>query len=197
MFEKLTIEQYNDILASKAPAPGGGSALAIVGAVACSLVEMAINVTCTKLSLDSDDYVYLERERMVAERAKMALYKLSNDDANAFQHIIDCMKLPKSTEEERKHRTSELQKAYHKAALVPLSVMAMCKDLLNRCELRLMPRLNKYVSSDCVIAMDLYRAIIRNCLVNVFANTVYITDPDLKARLEKQGNDVVKEIESK
>lgn len=197
MFEKLTIEQYNEILASKAPAPGGGSALSIVGAVACSLVEMAINVTCAKLNLDSDDYVYLQRECTVAQRAKTALYKLSNDDATAFQHIIDCMKLPKATDEEKKHRVKELQKAYHKSALVPLDVMAMCKDLLNRCELRIMPRLNKYVSSDCVIAMDLYKAIIRNCLVNVYANTSYITDTDLKARLEKQGNDVVKEIESK
>lgn len=197
MFEKLTIEQYNEILASKAPTPGGGSALAVVGTVACSLTEMAINVTCAKLNSESDDYMYLQRERTATQRAKNALYKLSNDDAEAFQHIIDCMKLPKTTDEEQKHRAYELQKAYHKAALVPLDVMAMCKDLLTRCELRLLPHLNKYVSSDCVIAIDLYRAIIRNCLVNVYANTAYITDTALRSRLEKQGNDIVKEVESK
>ena len=48
MFRKLTIEQYNEILSSKAPTPGGGSALAMVGAMACSLCQMAVEVTLTK-----------------------------------------------------------------------------------------------------------------------------------------------------
>ena len=48
MFEKMTLQQYNEVLASKEPTPGGGSALAVVGTIACSLVEMAINITLDK-----------------------------------------------------------------------------------------------------------------------------------------------------
>ena len=194
MFEKLTIEKYNEILASKAPTPGGGSALAMVGATASSLVEMAINVTCAKLDASSETYAYLHSELKVVERAKTTLYRLSNDDSKAFEQIIASLKLPKSTHGEEKERQSALQKAYHNAALVPLDVMRICSDLLTRCELRILPHLSKYVSSDCVIAIDLYKAIIRNSKVNVYANTSYITSPDLKALLERQCEEIMQHI---
>ena len=194
MFEKLTIEEYNKILASDAPTPGGGSALAQVGAVACSLVEMSVNVTLSKLT-DNDTVEYLNRQLDVALRAKKAFYKLSNDDAAAFQKIIDTLRLPKTTEEEKQHRTRELQKTYHKAAIVPLDVMNICREIVKLCKVRVMPYLNKYVSSDCVIAVDLCKTVAKNSLLNVHANTQLITDPTLKATLEKQGAEILHDIE--
>ena len=190
MFEELTIAKYNEILASKAPTPGGGSALAMVGAIACSLVEMAANVTVAKLDPSNETADYLKREAKIVEHAKNALYRLSNDDATAFEQIIAARKLPKTTENEAKHREIALQKAYHNAALVPLDVMRVCSDLLTRCELRILPHLSKYVSSDCVIAIDLFKAIIRNCRVNVYANTAFIASPELKSLLEKQCEEI-------
>ena len=194
MFEKLTIEEYNRLLSSSAPTPGGGSALAQVGTVACSLVEMSINVTISKLT-DSDTAEYLTRQLEVAERAKRAFYKLSNEDAAAFQRIIDTLRLPKSSDEEKATRSRELQKAYHRAAIVPLDVMNICREIVKLCKVRVMPYLSKYVSSDCVIAVDLCKTIARNSLLNVHANTALITDPALKNSLEKQGAEVIAEIE--
>lgn len=194
MFEKLTIEKYNEILSSKAPTPGGGSALAMVGATACSLVEMAANVTLAKLDANGEQAEYLRRESKIVERAKGALYRLSNDDATAFEQIISARKLPKSNDAEKRVRDNALQKAYHNAALVPLDVMRVCSDLLSRCELRVLPQLDKYVSSDCVIAIDLFKAIIRNSRVNVYANTCFITSTELKNLLEKQCEEVMKQV---
>ena len=194
MFEELTIQKYNEILASKAPTPGGGSALAIVGAVACSLVEMAVNVTVAKLDADSENCQYLQREGKAVERAKSALYRLANDDAGAFEQIIAARKLPKTTENEAKRREISLQKAYHNSALIPLDVMRICSDLLARSEMRILPHLNKYVSSDCVIAIDLYKAIIRNSRVNVYANTCFITTPELKNLLERQCEEIMQQV---
>ena len=194
MFEQLSIEKYNEILASKAPTPGGGSALAMVGTVACSLVEMAINVTVAKLDKNGETYQYLQSELKAVERAKPTLYRLANDDAKAFEQIMTALKLPKSTEDEVKRRKMALQKAYHTSALVPLDVMRVCGDMLARSELRIMPHLSKYVSSDCVIAIDLYKAIIRNSRVNVHANTCFITSPELKALLEKQCEEIMQQI---
>ncbi|MCH5152495.1 MAG: cyclodeaminase/cyclohydrolase family protein [Clostridiales bacterium] len=194
MFEKLTIEEYNKILASKAPTPGGGSALAQVGAVACSLVEMGVNVTLSKPT-DSDTAEYLNRQLDVIARAKKAFYKLSSDDAAAFQRIIDVLRLPKTTEEESSHRSRELQKAYHRAAIVPLDVMNICREIVKLCKVRIMPHLGKYVKTDCVIAVDLCKTVARNCLLNVHANTQLLTDPTLKTTLEKQGAEILQDIE--
>ena len=194
MFEKLTIEKYNEILASKAATPGGGSALAMVGTVACSLVEMAVNVTLAKLDTDSETRQYLQSELKAVERAKTTLYRLANDDAKAFEQIMTMLKLPKSTDDEIKRRKMALQKAYHTSALVPLDVMRVCGDMLTRSEMRILPHLSKYVSSDCVIAIDLYKAIIRNSRVNVRANTCFITSLELKSLLEKQCEEIMQLI---
>lgn len=194
MFEKLTIEEYNKILGSSAPTPGGGSALAQVGAIACSLVKMSINVTLTKTT-DSDIVEFLNRQLPIVTRAKNAFYKLSNEDAAAFQRIIDVLRLPKTTDEEKTVRSRELQKAYHRAAIVPLDVMNICREIVNLCKLRVMPYLSKYVSSDCVIAVDLCKTVAKNSLINVHANTQLITDPTLKNTLEKHGAVILQEIE--
>ena len=194
MFEKLTVEKYNEVLASKAPTPGGGSALAMVGAIACSLVEMAINVTTAKLDANDETLEYLEREVKIVARAKTALYRLANDDATAFEQIIAARKMPKLTDEDRKLRENALQKAYHNSALVPLDVMRICSDLLARSDLRILPHLGKYVSSDCVIAIDLYKAIIRNSSHNVYANTTFISSPELKALLERQCEEILQQV---
>ena len=194
MFEKLTIEEYNKILGSSAPTPGGGSALAQVGATACSLVEMAINVTLSKPA-DSDTAEYLVRQLDVVTRAKRAFYKLSNEDAAAFQRIIDTLRLPKTTDEEKTIRTRGLQKAYHKAAIVPLDAMNVCREVVKLCKVRVMPYLSKYVSSDCVIAIDLCKTVAKNSLLNVHANTQLITDQTLKTTLEKQGAEILNETE--
>ena len=195
MFEKLTIEEYNKILGSSAPTPGGGSALAQVGATACSLVEMAINVTLSKPA-DSDTAEYLVRQLDVVTRAKRAFYKLSNEDAAAFQRIIDTLRLPKTTDEEKTIRTRELQKAYHKAAIVPLDAMNVCREVVKLCKVRVMPYLSKYVSSDCVIAIDLCKTVAKNSLLNVHANTQLITDQTLKTTLEKQGAEILHDIDT-
>ena len=194
MFEKLTIEEYNNKLASSAPTPGGGSALATVGTMACSLVEMAVNVTLSKPT-DTDTAQYLAGQRDVVAMAKKAFYKLSNEDAEAFQRIIDTLRLPKDTEEQKQRRTRELQKAYHRAAIVPLDVMNLCREIIKLCKVRVMPYLNKYVSTDCVIAVDLCKTIAKNSLVNMHANTSLIADPTLKHTLERQGEQILQEID--
>lgn len=182
-FEEMTLTEYNDLLSSRAPTPGGGSALCQVGAIACSLVEMALNVTTAKLDTQEENFVYLSAQRETVARAKRALYRLSEEDAAAFRQIADNLKLPKSTAEEQKTRRAQLQKAYHRAALVPLDVMALCRELLTLAEVRVAPLLNEYVASDCTIAADLLRSVVRGSALNVHANTALIQNADLASSL--------------
>lgn len=193
MFEELTLKKYNEILSSNAPTPGGGSALCQVGALACSLIEMAINVTVAKLP--EDDKTYLLGQRDVTARAKRAFFKLSNDDAAAFERIVNALRMPKLTDEDKTTRNYELQKAYHRAALVPLDVMNLCRELVRMATVRIQPLLGKYVASDCTIAVDLLKAVAKNSMLNVRANTTLIADKELAANLDRQGNAILAEVE--
>ncbi|MGN1066632.1 MAG: cyclodeaminase/cyclohydrolase family protein [Candidatus Fimimonas sp.] len=193
MFENMTLTQYNEILASKSPTPGGGSALAVVGTVACSLVEMSVNVTLNK-GASEEVCEILQSNASFFAKARKCLFKLSDDDAQAFRHIVDCMHLPKETAEQAAFRTAELQKAYHKAALVPLDVMRICFEAKKRAQDKVFAHLYKYVASDCKIGIDLFANIIENSMENVFANTSLIADATLRQTLEKQGQEIVAEL---
>ena len=194
MFEKMTLQQYGDILADNTPTPGGGSALAVVGTIACALVEMSINVTLAKLQNTDEQFAYLGRSRNYFTRARQSLHQMSDDDARAFREIIDCMHLPQMTDEQIGTRKSQLQKAYHKAALVPLDVMRLCKECFVTAKIRVFPLLYNYVSSDCQIGIDLFANIVENSMENVYANTTLITDTALKEMLEKQGNEILHQL---
>lgn len=194
MFEQMTIEKYCEVLSSQAPTPGGGSALAVVGAEACSLIEMAINVTLSKMPEADENYAYLKGELMTAARAKKCLFKLSNDDAEVYGNIVSARKLPKNTDEEVKTRTATLQKAFHKATLVPLDVMQLSCDVLKRASNRVLPRLSKWVASDCEIGISLLKTVVNYSVKNVYANTCFIHDNDLKTRLEKQAQAIIGDV---
>ena len=192
-FEEMTIEQYNELLASNVPAPGGGSALCQIAVTACSLIEMAVNVTLPKAS--EENRIYLSSQRETVVRAKKALQRLSNDDAAAFRRIADGFKLPKNTEEEQKTRAAELQKAYHNAALTPLDAMGLSREVVRTACLRIQPLLSKYVASDCTIGIALLKTAVRSSMLNVRANTALIKDEYLAETLNKRGEQIVAETE--
>lgn len=184
-FEELTIEQYNNLLSDGAPTPGGGSALCQVAAMACSLLEMAVAITLKRADAEQNR-AYLGSQKEAIGRIRRALYKLSNEDAAAFDRIAEGQKLPKGTPEQQKLRTQQLQKAYHKAALVPLDVMGLCKETARIATVRVQPLLSKYVLEDCTIALQLLRTVAQGCALNVQANTVLIDDPQLADTLQRR-----------
>lgn len=189
-YKDLSTEKYDGILSSKSPTPGGGSALALVGAKAVALIEMAINVTLNK---PCDEYAktMLERELSTLEKCRQRFYKLADDDSAAFEAIIQAMQLPKQTDEQKKHRSAELQKRYHRAALVPLEVMQLAATAIasERC----FDYVSKYVASDAYIGKDLLRAVVTNSMHNVIANTSLITDTELKSLLEGKAREIEKQ----
>lgn len=197
MFEKMTIEQYNQILASDAPTPGGGSALALVGACGCSLIKMAVEITLNKLQqkdIDPDDWqtnnaiVSLTNSKSLLERSTKKMFDESNLDADAFKGILNAMRLPKDTDENKKLRTASIQKQYHKAALVPLELMATCSYVINQIQ-PLVPHMYAYVASDAEIGISLLKSVIENSIKNVYANTNLIKDERLREQLEAQAKD--------
>ena len=60
---------------------------------------------------------------------------------------------------------------------------------------KVLPYLNKYVASDCVIGIDLLKRVIVNSQENVYANTSLIKDETLKNSLEKQAQSVLQSVQ--
>lgn len=108
-------------LASRAPTPGGGGASALVGALSAALASMMANLTLGKEKFRAveNDMSVLEGELAVA---RSEFLKLMDEDAQAYNGIMECYALPKNSPDERTLRAGRLAKAAQTAALVPLKV---------------------------------------------------------------------------
>lgn len=108
--------------ASESMAPGGGSISAYVGALGVSLGTMVANLSANKPGWESNlDYFSELAER--GQQIKNELLFLVDEDTRSFNAIIDAIRMPKDTEEEKKNRLESIEKASQYAAEVPFRVM--------------------------------------------------------------------------
>ena len=123
----LSCEGFLEELASKAAAPGGGGASALVGAAGVALGSMV-----GSLSVGKKKYAAVEADIIAlnvrAEALRKRLEALVQADAEAFLPVAAAYKLPKETPEQQAHKAAVLEKALDRACAVPLEVMTACGE---------------------------------------------------------------------
>src|SRR5690349_14912451 len=110
MADDITLAAFLESLGSSAPAPGGGAASALAGALSAALAEMVAQLTAGRPKYAAVD----ERVREIIARlhtARVRLVRLMEDDERAFQAVSAAYKLPKADKEERASREAAIQRA--------------------------------------------------------------------------------------
>ncbi len=185
-FSDKTVQQFLDELASSAPAPGGGAAAALSGALAASLVAMVCRLTIGRKNYEQ---VSAELEAILprAEDRRRVLTELMDADAAAYDDVIATYKLPKGTDAEKAVRTAAIQEALKRAAEVPFQIVGACADILDMV-LPVAAKGNKNAASDAGSAALLAEAGMRAALLNVQINLGQIKDEayiqEMRTRLE-------------
>jgi formiminotetrahydrofolate cyclodeaminase len=105
------VRGFLDQLAARTPAPGGGGAAAVTGAMAAGLVAMAARFSATRLPEAGE----LADE---ADELRHRLAQLTEMDAQAYAAVLEALRLP----EETSQREVQRQEALLGAALVPLEI---------------------------------------------------------------------------
>ena len=108
MYITQPMQYFLDRLSSKSPEPGGGSAAALVGAEAAALVGMVCYLTLGKeryAGVQAD----IEMLRDDTEALRSELQRLLQEDTEAFAEASAAYKLPKETDDEKKHRNEKVQ----------------------------------------------------------------------------------------
>ena len=107
---KSSCEGFLESLASKAPAPGGGGAAALVGAAGVALGNMVGSLTVGKkkyAAVEAD----LRTLNARAEALRRRLEALVQADAEAFLPLAAAYGLPKETPEQQAHKAAVLEQA--------------------------------------------------------------------------------------
>ncbi len=125
----MTNREFVDELSSDSPAPGGGSVAALCAAQAAGLVTMVGNLTVGKKKYTGVQ----DRVKEIAEIGqdlKDFFLAAIDDDTNAFNAVMECFGLPKSSSEQKKARDLAIAAATRQATRVPLSVLENAPALL-------------------------------------------------------------------
>ena len=95
MFSQLKIHEFIDILASKRPTPGGGSASALTGAVGIALLSMAANLTIGKEKYkQEEDFIKQLLEEVENRKSLMSLIDEIPKHLTWYLMYLRCRRLP-------------------------------------------------------------------------------------------------------
>ncbi len=173
-----SVSSFLDSLASGAPAPGGGSAAALSGAMGAALVSMVCNLTIGK-----QRYADVEAEmRDILDRAEALrheLQELAQADIEAFNRLSAAYKSARTTEADIAIRRDAIQASLRRATEAPLRTARAAAAILPLCPAAA-ARGNQAAVSDVGVAALAAHASVRAALLNVEINlrlledTVYI-----------------------
>ncbi len=115
-------KEFIEVLASKAPVPGGGGAAAMGGAIGMALSNMVGNLTVGKKKYAD---VEPEVKELIEKGSKVIseLQSLVDKDAEVFEPLSKAYGLPKNTPEEIAFKAATMEQCSKVACSVPMEIM--------------------------------------------------------------------------
>jgi formiminotetrahydrofolate cyclodeaminase len=188
---EMRVKEFLELLASKAPAPGGGSVSALNGAMGSALSAMVADLTIGKEK-------YKEREplmREILDEARRLMHLLAakvDEDTEAFNKVAEVFKMPKDTEEQKLARKNAMQEALKYAVKVPFSVMEICVDALRLFE-KALGNFNESAASDLGVGALCLKTALCGAWLNVKINLCSINDSDFVSEYREKGKILLEE----
>ena len=173
---------FIDALADKSSVPGGGSAAAFSAAMGASLLLMAIGVTLKRKVTAQADKDFLAPYIDIISKYKDDFKNLTAEDASAYLEVINLKKQIPLDE-------VKLAKAQIHAAEVPLITAQRAEELLKIIS-EIEGKIAKIILSDALCAKTLLIASLKCCQENIKTNLPYITDENLKNKLNQAYNEI-------
>jgi len=118
----MSVRGFVELLGSRTPAPGGGSAAALVAAMGAALGAMVGWMTYGKRKFEAEDPV-MRRLIPPLHEGMRDLLPLIDRDTRAFDAYLAAVGMPKDTAEEKVARHAAMQEGLKAAVQVPLEVM--------------------------------------------------------------------------
>lgn len=202
----MSCVEFANESASEAPAPGGGSVSAYVGALGAAMATMVANLSSHKAGWD-DRWEEFSDWAEKGQKLKDELLHLVDEDTASFNKIMAAFGLPRGTEEEKQIRHNTIQDATKAATMVPFNTMLKAFEIFEVCKV-MAEKGNPSLASDAGVGALCSRAAVMGAFLNVKINAADIEDKafvqdlldrgkeieDKSAKLEKEILDMVNKI---
>ena len=188
----MQVTQFCDVLASDAPAPGGGSTAALEGALGAALTAMVCGLTTVGKSKEK----YAEYQEFVVESQKKAadlklrFVDVMDRDTDAFNVVSAAFRMPKSTDEEKAARSAAIQKGLEGCTATPFEMMELAAETLELTA-ELLGKTNDSAASDLGVSALSMRAAIQGAWLNVLINIGSLKNKELAEDYRKKGEEML------
>ena len=185
-FTTKTCEEFVDVLASKAPVPGGGGASALVGAIGMALGNMVGSLTVGKKKYaDVEADIIALKEKATALQADFL--RLVEADAEAFEPLAKAYGMPRETEEEKAEKARVMEIVLKDACSVPMEIMEKCCEAIELI-VEFGAKGSKLAISDAGVGAAFCKAALKGASLNVYINTKSMADREYAEELNKKAD---------
>ena len=189
---ELSVQEFGALLGSEAPAPGGGAAAALSGALGAALTSMVAALTVGKDGCGGA-WELAAAARGDAEALRERFVSLMQRDADAFDDFMRALSLPREDAAQKAARTEAMQAALAVCTRSPLDTMALALEGL-RLLSPLIGASNRNVVSDLGVAAVQLRAAAEGAWFNVLVNTKSLKDRALAEGFQQRARELLREV---
>ena len=185
----MTISGFAQTLASSDPAPGGGSAAALEGALAAALVEMVCSLTIGRKKY-AEHEEFMKQTAGQAAKLRLRLTGIIDSDTEAFNGVTAALAMPKETDEEKNARSAAVQEAYKACTITPLQMMQSALETLELAE-KMLGKFNTSTASDLGVAALSAKAAVQGAWLNILINISGIKDDEFAVKYRSDGEAIL------
>ncbi len=171
----MNLTDFVETLSSDAPAPGGGSAAALIGAMGAGLTAMVACLTQGRKKYEE----YAEFAASVEEQGKRFQEKLldvMDRDTEAFNAVSAAFSMPRDTDDQKAARSAAIQAGLKGCTNTPLECMELCDEALDLAYGFLENGFNSSSASDLGVAFLSLKSAMQGAWLNVCINLSSIRD---------------------
>ena len=181
----LRVTEFADLVASDAPAPGGGSVASLYGAIGAALTAMVACLTQGRKKYEE----YAEHAAQVQQQAGILQKKLidvMDRDTDAFMAVSAAFGMPKETDEQKAARSTAIQEGLKGCTRTPMEMMELCDETITLAA-SMIGRFNDTSASDLGVAVLSLKAGIQGAWLNVLINIGSLKDRAFADEYRRRG----------
>ena len=194
-FSDKSCSEFVEVLATKAPVPGGGGASAMVGALATALGNMVGSLTVGKKKYAAvEEEMWALKDR--CDRLQKDFLHLVERDAEVFEPLARAYSMPKNTEEEKAEKARVMEIVLRDACSVPMEIMEKCCEAIDIIAV-FAEKGSVIAISDAGVGAAFAKAALKGASLNVYINTKSMADKALAAELNAKCDRMLEEYTGK
>ena len=168
-FSTVPCNEFVEVLASKAPVPGGGGASALVGAIGTALGNMVGSLTVGKKKYaDVEEEMYALKAK--CDTLQKELLALVEKDAEVFETLSKAYGMPRTNEEEKAEKARVMEIVLKDACSVPMEIMEKCCEAIELIQ-EFAAKGSTLAISDAGVGAAFCKAALEGASLNVYINT--------------------------